>query len=592
MTALFKSFLKKAAALLVAAAAAVLPGCSAFGHGGRDPSDSTDPVLPDPEYTAYLVGIGFPEDYAEKLSVLHVMHPVWTFEPLDVTGLSEGRYTWDYAVAQEYSDRRRNLVPSAGRYTRMRDFTDLSLYDTGWYAASEFAIEYMMDPRNFLDEVQIFQFCSLAFSESVTLDAVKDVLKGTFMEDSFLDGKRSDTTFAEYIFEVGRELGASPVYLAARIRNEQGTRGSGPMISGGCGDYLLRLFRETYGDPAESTDLPEGISSSGEELREFNGLYNYFNIGASGDGLFAVCLSGMKRALRGTPEMAEVWGSPEWNTGWKSIYGGAKAAVDNYLSRRQDTPYLQKFNVDPRSSGNFWAQYMQNLYGAYSEAVSISAAYAESGLTDLPWNFSVPVYSGMPDSCPEPDGSEFTGRKILRELGGTSVAADIASADGAVSAVFDGLPGSVPLVMPEGDSWIVSMGEFDLSQFSDVIVEYSCGSYLSSAGPGSRKTTVRPDEDGVSGDSLFTGTLSVCGRTPGTAGDSGTAKLSTEAGRAGLTVSAGDSVLLKKTVVIDISGSDYSGMVYLCGAIPGGGGLIVVRNIVFIARDGFAGGAN
>ena len=164
-TAVIGKTMRKKAALFTTAAAALLllTGCSFFLPGAVGPGTSTDsdPVTPDPEYTAFLIAEGFSEDYAEKLSVLRVLHPAWTFEPLDVTGLSEGRYTWDYVVGEEYSDHRRNLVPPAERYIHMRDPSDLSLYDTGWYAASRPAIEYMMDPRNFLDEVQIFHKCRI-----------------------------------------------------------------------------------------------------------------------------------------------------------------------------------------------------------------------------------------------------------------------------------------------------------------------------------------------------------------------------------------------------------------------------------------------
>ena len=273
---------KKTAAFLLAAAIALLllAGCSFFRPGGPDTSAAPDPVVADPEYTAFLIAEGFPEDYAGMLSLLHSLHPAWTFKPLDVTGLSEGRYTWDYVVDEEYSDHRRNLVPPAERYMHMRDPSDPSLYDTGWYAASRSAIEYMMDPRNFLDEVQVFQFCSLAFSGSETPGSVESVLEGTFMEGAFLDGEYSGMTYAEFIFDTGRELGASPVYLAARIRNEQGVRGDGPTVSGSCGDYLIRLLDEAE-KSGSAGPMPGAEALTAGELAGYNGLYNFFNTGAS-----------------------------------------------------------------------------------------------------------------------------------------------------------------------------------------------------------------------------------------------------------------------------------------------------------------------
>ena len=35
----------------------------------------------DNEYYTYLLGLGFPASYAEKLTELHLLHPAWT-EPL------------------------------------------------------------------------------------------------------------------------------------------------------------------------------------------------------------------------------------------------------------------------------------------------------------------------------------------------------------------------------------------------------------------------------------------------------------------------------------------------------------------------------
>ena len=43
----------------------------------------------------------------------------------------------------------------------------------GWVDSSRQAVEFAMDPRNFLNEVRIFQFESLSFDEySDNLDAV------------------------------------------------------------------------------------------------------------------------------------------------------------------------------------------------------------------------------------------------------------------------------------------------------------------------------------------------------------------------------------------------------------------------------------
>ena len=50
----------------------------------------------------------------------------------------------------------------------------------GWVDSSRQAVEFAMDPRNFLNEVRIFQFEALSFDEySDNLDAVEKILYGT-----------------------------------------------------------------------------------------------------------------------------------------------------------------------------------------------------------------------------------------------------------------------------------------------------------------------------------------------------------------------------------------------------------------------------
>ena len=52
--------------------------------------------------------------------------------------------------------------------------------DAGWVDSSRQAVEYSMDPRNFLNEVRIFQFEALSFSEHTNnIDGVEKILYGT-----------------------------------------------------------------------------------------------------------------------------------------------------------------------------------------------------------------------------------------------------------------------------------------------------------------------------------------------------------------------------------------------------------------------------
>jgi len=554
----------KAAALMIAVLTAIeslLP----FVFTAAAEEKTQDP------YTAELISKGFPEDYAEKLTALHKKHPSWTFEVLDVTGLSGGKYTWDYVITQEYSaDEKRNLVSPSDTYLVYRDFSNFNLYDSGWYKASQFAVEYMMDPRNFLDEKQIFQFYSLSWSDTVTLKAVEIALKGTFMENAKLDGEYSDMTYAEYFMKIGKELGASPVYLAARVRNEQGTAGTSPLISGTCGDTLWGYYRD--GVKTDSNGKLINAPSSGyteEVLKKYNGLYNYFNIGASGTGYFQIYSGGMKEAMTGTSSMASTWGSASWNTRWKALYGGAKTATERYIGDYQNTSYLQKFNVDPRSSRNFWGQYMQSIHGSYSQAATFYSSFSSGGMLDLEWNFLIPVYSGMPESCPEPTGSEFTGRSTLTKLGGTADFIDISSLKSSgVKKSYTSAGIKWPVFVGKTGSYL-DLGELDLSGYSDLLIEYSVSEKFDYFACGVKSVIgIVFDSDHIYG------------------GEGVEADMSCDLGSYRMSDGATGGFLKKRVARISLTNVAHSGKVYLT-AYTQPGQQYIVHNIVFVAKNGY-----
>lgn len=358
------------------------------------------------DYRDYLRWLGFPESYVDDLYELHLLHPSWSFEPLMVTRLNS-KYTWDYCIKMETEDNpKRSLVSKSSAFSAYRHPTNTELYDTGWYQASTAAVEYLMDPRNFLNEKDIFQFEDLRFNEACTLSQVESALVDTFMSGARLENGK---TYAEYFYEVGRELGLSPVHLASRARMEQGKAGTASQISGLGGDKLWYYYSEHIQTENGGIVYAPASGHTEEELKGYNGLYNFYNINAAGTGRFAVLLGALKEARTGTADMAAKWGgSPSWDTRWKSIYGGAHRLAKSYINNYQNTLYLQKWNVDNRSksssggSRNFWGQYMQNIGGALSEARNNYVSLAGNDCLDCPFRFVIPVYSGMPESCPDP----------------------------------------------------------------------------------------------------------------------------------------------------------------------------------------------
>ena len=339
-----------------------------------------------------LIEAGFPASYAHSLSALKAKHPSWSFEALNISKLNSA-YTFSYVLSKETEKADTNLVPPNEKYSLYRKSGGGAIYDGGWYSASSDAVAYFLDPRNFLDEVHIFMFEDI--SEPMSISEAerisKGVLAGTFMENMVLENGK---TVPRYLAEIGAELGVGAPFLAARIRLEQGARPS-PLSSGNCGDVLLNYYRNKTHSDERGLVLAPSRYIADSELLAYNGLYNFFNIGASGTGLFEIYENAMKTAKKGSPSMTEKWGSAEWNADFKGIYGGALELKRKYVNDYQNTLYLQKFNVDPRSSRNFWGQYMQNLLGAYLESESVAKAYASAGSTDSSFTFLIPVYSGM-----------------------------------------------------------------------------------------------------------------------------------------------------------------------------------------------------
>lgn len=350
-------------------------------------------------YTQGLIDKGFPASYAEALTELHYLHPTWEFEPLLITDMKE-QYTWDYVLAQETDNPKRNLIGKDSKLSAYRHATNTELYDSGWYAASYEAVSYFMDPENFLNEKDIFMFQNLMYSDAIGAEVVESALAGTFMANATL---YDDVTYASYLVDVGKALNVDPLHLAARLRQEQGVSGNSPLIKGACGDKLWYYYNNQIQTEDGKQILAPASGYTEDALTAYNGLYNYFNIGAAGTGYFAIYLGAMKEAQKGTPEMAEEWGgSGAWDTPAKAIYGGAYKLTSKYVGDYQNTVYLQKFNVDPRSSRNFWGQYMQNVGAAVSEARTVFNSLYAMDCLELPHHFLIPVYEGKPELSPDP----------------------------------------------------------------------------------------------------------------------------------------------------------------------------------------------
>lgn len=325
---------------------------------GMNPGNTAMYALEDGEIV-YADIESFPESYRPALTALKEKYPNWIFVPQNL------ELDWNTVIANELLGGKSLVEYTYPAYCKE------GLFDDGqWYYASKEILELYMDPRNSLHEDAIFQFEQLTYNESYhTERAIENFLQNTFMTSGPNGDQKAPGTVMTYahIFwaigaEVGREI--SPFHLAARVLQEQGTKGGSSLISG------------TY--PG------------------YEGYYNYFNVKASGNTTDEVIINGLKYAK-----------AQNWNSAYFSILGGANLLSRNYIGVGQDTTYLQKYNVAPDNPKDlFGHQYMQNIAAPTGEAKFMKNLYAGANALNSTFVFKIPVYRNMPETaCPMPTSS-------------------------------------------------------------------------------------------------------------------------------------------------------------------------------------------
>lgn len=358
------------------------------------------------------------------MSYLHSKYPNWIFKA-DNTGIS-----FNDAVDGE----------SKKNYTQVEvdEYLDSwTIQESGsWRTASDAYNAYMIDPRNYLTEKNIFVFEDLGYdSTNHTTTVVRSILDGTYLDTN---------TYAGYFISAGKTYDISPVHLAARVKQEGGSNSSYDAVSGNAtetwnvtnngyicssssygkvsGSYFkvnsgvnlnvrsnagTNYSRLTYSNgnyiTANSNDtiiLQSTTKYTGTGCddgwykvkinKSLKGIYNYYNIGAYGTnpvlrGLAAA--AGYVDNLDGTP----------WNSREKAIKYGAKFIADGYINAGQDTMYYQKFNTGPDAIySSFTHQYMTNILAPASESLSTYYSYDDLNILQKALVFKIPVYKNMP----------------------------------------------------------------------------------------------------------------------------------------------------------------------------------------------------
>lgn len=215
-------------------------------------------------------------------------------------------------------------------------------FDSSWDVASQSTVMYYMDPRNWIqDNSSLFQFMALGTYVDVSDDELYNAVSGT----PYLH----DMSIVSQINKACRENSMNPFYVIARIMQEQGST-----------------------KPSSTFAMNDGGVT----------YYNIFNIGASGKGSQQVIANALQTAK---------------NNGWTSVSACISGGIDRlktYINRRQDTLYLNKFDVESYY-GLYAYQYMQNIMAPQTEAGKMYNLMKNAGLLNKNITFVIPVYTGM-----------------------------------------------------------------------------------------------------------------------------------------------------------------------------------------------------
>lgn len=395
-------------------------------------------------YEEQLKKEGFPDSYIQKLSSLHKSHPKWKFVPYN-TGVS-----FASAIKGERSSHKKQILEKGydNKYycscSNCKKGGKFVYQYSGCYSASEWAVKYYMDPRNWMDEKHIFQFESNKYNSAHTQSGVESIISKTWMKDSYITYintsgnnatfKNSDGNKVKYskaIMSAAKNNNISAYYIASRIVKEvgatkptaSGTKGNKtPFIgmynyysigatSGGMSGVewasgFLKTEKKTtlYSTYDKKTKKPGGTktSLSNSQRMSYIGTYgNYYKVklysGENGSYSTNGKIGYVLKADLRTKYFN--YGRP-WTNPNRAINGGAAYISDKYLTY-QYTTYLEKFNVSKKSGSLYNHEYMQNVDAPSHEAVSKYNAYKNAGQLNTEKTFYIPVFTDMPGAAKE-----------------------------------------------------------------------------------------------------------------------------------------------------------------------------------------------
>lgn len=319
--------------------------------------------------SSYIAKKGFPKSYKKRLKKLHKLHPSWKFTPV-ITNIK-----WSDAVKRMTADPAVNTLWYA--YNDSYKSTDEGFYNylTDTYsggsfpAASKQAVKFFMDPRNFLDERNVYMFEDRKYHSYQKESMVKKLVS----MNSVL--KKN----AKYFVQAGKKYNISPLYLASKSYSELGTSG-----------YMMDGHKFTY----------KGI--------KYKNCYNAYNIGATDTlgkvgGLIYANGGASKKDYKAGPSTSY---GRKWDSPGKAIRGGARFLRKAFIAKKQSTAYTEHFNVMNGLDAVGTHVYMTALNAGISMAGLVSDKYSAYDIDEKPLVFYIPVYKKMPSKpCARPSAS-------------------------------------------------------------------------------------------------------------------------------------------------------------------------------------------
>ena len=315
----------------------------------------------------------FPESYHYYLNDMHEKYPAWRFVP------AKHDYTLEYAVNLQRQNPARNTVNRTGHSNAYRDMTQTQQMDAGgWYAASDEAVAYAMDPRNWLNEKYVFMFEMQSYDPNAP---------GRATLERMFEGNQDLLNMIPGILSAAAEQDVSPVFIGARILMEVSITSGGVKTVTAPAKGTLKVAQSTLdalGDPSFNPDLSKNY-------------YNVFNIGAydgtnpQQNGVLYAMGYGVSAATKAAYNLP-------WDTQEKAISGGTKFIAQSYINAGQNTNYYMKYNMNwPKSqlSGKIWHQYMTNAFAPVQEASTQYNSYSKIGALNDGFTFLIPVYEDM-----------------------------------------------------------------------------------------------------------------------------------------------------------------------------------------------------